>query len=179
MADQVCARTSLSIPEKFSDNAENVVQIQWYFLTMKTPSKSAGRPRATSFSAITTPLSEFLDANWTRTGLTNDEAASRLGFKAPNLVSMWRTGRTPVPLARLRQLSDLLGVDLMSMFVLWLKQERLRNSEFPAELVEELEGRLATRNEAVLLKAVRTATKNCDPAFSPAALSAASRLLAP
>lgn len=144
---------------------------------MKKPSKSVGRPRATSFSAITTPLSEFIDANWSRTSLTNDEAAARLGFKAANLVSMWRTGRSPVPQARLRQLSELLDVDLTVMFVLWLKQERLRNPDFPAELVEDLEARLATRNEAKLLKAVRTATKNIDPSFSPNELTAASRAL--
>jgi transcriptional regulator with XRE-family HTH domain len=111
-------------------------------------------------------LSQFIDANWDALGMTNDEAAARLGFKATNLVSMWRTGRTPVPMARLGQLADLLAVDLVTIFVLWLKQERLRNHDVPAALVEALERRVATANEAKVLVAVRTATKNADPSFT-------------
>lgn len=144
---------------------------------MKKASKAVGRPRSVSSAAITTPLSEFIDAHWDRLGLTNDEAAKRLGFKATNLVSMWRTGRSPFPQARLVQLAHLLGVDVVTVFVLWLKQERLRNRDLPAELIEELELRLATRREAKLIRALRTATKNSDPAYSPDQIAAACRVL--
>lgn len=140
--------------------------------------KRVGRPRTTSASYTPSTLSQFIDANWDALGMTNDEAAAKLGFKATNLVSMWRTGRTPVPMARLGQLADLLAVDLVTIFVLWLKQERLRNHEVPAALVEALERRVATANEARLLAAVRTATKNADPIFTMDQIAAISLVAA-
>lgn len=132
----------------------------------------AGRPRVNSKSAVPSPLSEFLDARWGATGLTNDEAASKFGFLASNVVSMWRVGRTAVPLARLPMIADILGVDLVLLFGLWMKQSRLRNDGVPATLIEVLERRLMTANEAEVIRTLRHATKNADPAFSTAQLAA-------
>ena len=132
----------------------------------------AGRPRVNPKSAIPSPLSEFIDARWGTTGLTNDEAASKFGFLASNVVSMWRVGRTAVPLARLPMIADLLGVDLVMLFALWLKQARLRNDGVPATLIEVLERRLVTANEAEVIRTLRHATRNADPAFSAAVHSA-------
>lgn len=139
----------------------------------------AGRPRVNSKSAIPSPLSEFIDARWGATGLTNDEAASKFGFLASNVVSMWRVGRTAVPLARLPMIADLLGVDLVMLFALWLKQARLRNDGVPATLIEVLERRLVTANEAEVIKTLRHATRNADPAFSTSALGAIARAALP
>jgi hypothetical protein len=124
-------------------------------------------------------LSEFIDARWGATGLTNDEAASKFGFLASNVVSMWRVGRTAVPLARLPMIADLLGVDLVMLFALWLKQARLRNDGVPATLIEVLERRLVTANEADVIKTLRHATRNADPAFSTSALGAIARAALP
>jgi hypothetical protein len=137
--------------------------------------KKSGRPRVNSKSAIPSPLSEFIDARWGATGLTNDEAASKFGFLASNVVSMWRVGRTAVPLARLPMIADLLGVDLVMLFALWLKQARLRNDGVPATLIEVLERRLVSANEAEVIKTLRHATKNADPAFSASALGEIAR----
>lgn len=132
----------------------------------------AGRPRINSKSAITSPLSEFIDANWSKTGLTNDQAAGKFGFKAANVVSMWRTGKTAIPMARLPMIAELLRVDVALLFVLWLKQLRLRNDSVPSTLLEVLERRLVTDNEAKVIRALRHATKNADPAFSATQLAA-------
>jgi hypothetical protein len=117
-------------------------------------------------------LSEFIDARWGATGLTNDEAASKFGFLASNVISMWRTGRTAVPISRLPMIADLLKVDMAMLWVLWLKQSRLRNDGVPATLIEVLERRLVTANEAEVIRTLRHATRNADPAFSAAVHSA-------
>ncbi len=135
----------------------------------------AGRPRVNSKSAITSPLSEYLDANWDKTGLTNDEAASKFGFRAANLVSMWRCGRTAIPMARLPMIAELLRVDVALLFVLWLKQYRLRNDSVPPTLLETLERRLVTANEAEVIRTLRHATRNANPAFSASALGEIAR----
>ena len=132
----------------------------------------SGRPRVNSKSAVPSPLSEFLDSLWDTTGLTNDQAAGKFGFLASNVISMWRTGRTAVPISRLPMIADLLKVDMAMLFVLWLKQSRLRNDGVPATLIEVLERRLVTANEAEVIKTLRHATKNADPAFSAAVHSA-------
>lgn len=132
----------------------------------------AGRPRVNSKSAIPSPLSEFIDAHWDKTGLTNDQAAGKFGFLASNVISMWRTGRTAVPISRLPMIADLLKVDMAMLFVLWLKQSRLRNDGVPATLIEVLERRLVTTNEAEVIKTLRHSTRNADPAFSAAVHSA-------
>ena len=131
----------------------------------------SGRPRKNSKSAKTSPLSEFIDGKWGTTGLTNDEAASKFGFMAANNISMWRTGRTAVPLARLPKIAELLGVDMVSLFVLWLRQYKMRNDSAPSILVEVLERRLMSANEAEVIKTLRHATKNADPAFPASVLS--------
>lgn len=142
-------------------------------------SNKAGRPRKPSRSAIATPLSAYLDANWHKTGLTNDEAAAYFGFDAPGMISMWRTGRAAVSLARLPKLAILLNVDLVAMFVLWLKQLRLREPNIPADLIELIERRLVTKNEAELIRVVRNAVKNADPAFTPSVLTRVARAVSP
>lgn len=135
----------------------------------------AGRPRVISKSAKTSPLSEFIDANWSSTGMTNDVAASKFGFMAANNISMWRTGRTPIPLSRLPKIAELLRVDLVPLFILWLRQARLRNDVVPATLIEVLDRRLVSANEAEVIKILRHATRNSDPAFSASALGAIAR----
>ena len=132
----------------------------------------AGRPRVNSKSAVPSLLSEFLDSHWDKTGLTNDQAAGKFGFLASNVISMWRTGRTAVPISRLPMIADLLKVDMAMLWVLWLKQSRLRNDGVPATLIEVLERRLVSANEAEVIKTLRHATRNADPAFSAAVHSA-------
>lgn len=131
-----------------------------------------GRPRTPSASAVPTPLSRYLDANWDRTGLTNDAAAARFGFVASNLISMWRTGRSAVPLAHLQTMADILSADVIHLFALWLKQQRLRDPAVPASLTELLEHRLVTANEAEVIQAIRNATKHGDPKFDAGQMEA-------
>lgn len=128
--------------------------------------KSPGRPRNPIAHVTASPLAAFIDANWEKTGLTNDQGAAHFGFTAPNMISHWRTGRTPLSLAHIPKMAALLGADEALLFVLWLKQQRLRDKTVPAHLVELLEQRLVSANEAVLVGAVRNATRNADPAFS-------------
>lgn len=134
--------------------------------------KSAGRPRSPSSRSLASPLSDFLDANWDRLGLTNEAAAAQFSLLSANMISHWRTGRTPVALSHLPKLAELLGADEAMLFVLWLKQQRLRDASISADFVELLERRLITANEAALVKAVRSVTRNGNPKFDAKVISA-------
>jgi transcriptional regulator with XRE-family HTH domain len=91
---------------------------------------------------------------------------------AANTISQWRTGRSAVPLSRLPKIAELLRVDLVPLFILWLRQARLRNDVVPSTLIEILERRLVTANEAEVIRTLRHATRNSDPALSAAFHSA-------
>ena len=56
------------------------------------------------------------------TGLTNEELSAKLGYTRPNIISMWRTGRTKIPLDRLAPLCDILKIDLAYLLPLWSEQ---------------------------------------------------------
>jgi hypothetical protein len=140
--------------------------------------KSPGRPRNPTAHVIASPLAAFIDANWDKTGLTNEQGAAHFGFVAPNMISHWRTGRSAVSLAHIPKLASLLGADEASLFVMWLKQQRLRDKTIPPHLVELLEQRLVSANEAVLVNAVRSITRNRDPAFNQATVAAVAAALA-
>lgn len=141
--------------------------------------KSPGRPRNPAAHVIASPLAAFIDANWDRTGLTNEQGAAHFGFVAPNMISHWRTGRSAVSLTHIPKLAALLGADEAALFVMWLKQQRLRDKTIPAHLVELLEQRLVTAHEAVLVNAVRSATRNGDPAFDTATITAVATAVTP
>ncbi|MFN3559272.1 MAG: hypothetical protein ACK4UQ_08280 [Brevundimonas sp.] len=144
-----------------------------------TTMKSPGRPRNPSAHVIASPLAAFIDAKWDKTGLTNEQGAAYFGFTAPNMISHWRTGRSAVSLSHIPKLASLLGADEAALFVMWLKQQRLRDKTIPAHLVELLEQRLVTANEAVLVNAVRSTTKNGDPAFNAKTIAAMAAVVAP
>lgn len=141
--------------------------------------KSPGRPRNPSAHVIASPLAAFIDAKWDKTGLTNEQGAAHFGFVSPNMISHWRTGRSAVSLTHIPKLASLLGADEAALFVMWLKQQRLRDRTIPAHLVELLEQRLVTANEAVLVNAVRSVTRNGDPAFDKKTVADVSRMVAP
>ena len=129
----------------------------------RSMSKSAGRPRTASPTAVQTALSRWLDKHWDELGLTNERAAAVLGFRAPNTVSMWRTGRTAVPLGRIVQLANLFKIDPMQFVILWLDQQEVRDPDFPPGIASLARKRLASANEQVLLDAIRVATKSANP----------------
>jgi uncharacterized protein YutE (UPF0331/DUF86 family) len=110
--------------------------------------------------------------------MTNDAAAAHLGLLAPNTISMWRTGRSAVALARLTEIANMMSIDVMQMLILWFKQQRLRDPDLPASLVETLERRLITTNEAEVIAALRHATKHADPRFRPAQINAFAKVAA-
>jgi hypothetical protein len=113
-----------------------------------------------------------LDANWSKLGLTNEQAAAAIGFRAPNVISMWRTGRTPVPLGRVLRIAELMGIDPMVLVILWLEQEETRDPDFPLGISALVRKRVCTRNEQPLLDAARIATTNSDPVWTPSQLQA-------
>lgn len=131
----------------------------------------SGRPRSSHPSGRGYALATFLDEQWPLLAMgTNADVARQLGLHSPNLISHWRTGRSLVSARHLEGLSRLLNVDIGKLLGLWIEQLR-RDPSVPKMIADMLVDRLATSNEAVLLKGIRGATSNSDPQFSSDALA--------
>lgn len=93
---------------------------------------------------------------------TQREIAAQAGFRRPNVVSMFRTGDTKVPLDRIAALARALDADPAHLF-------RLGMIDLWPELagvIDEIFGKqMASRHEAaIFLTKWRHATGNTDPA---------------
>jgi transcriptional regulator with XRE-family HTH domain len=104
------------------------------------------------------------------------EIATAAGFKRPNVLSMFKTGETLVPVDRIPALAKALNVDAVHLL-------RLRFQDPSSELgpvIAEITGRhMATANErAILLDKWRAASRNADPAPNARINAAVDRMLA-
>lgn len=118
---------------------------------------SAGRPQQSTKTGETFALAEWFNKNVDfLTELTNEELAEKLGYSRPNIISMWRTGRTRIPLDRLTPLSKILKVDISFLLPLWVEQ--YGGGEVYAAVMKALNNTVSA-DEAKLVKAAREVTK--------------------
>ena len=141
---------------------------------MPTTIKSvAGRPRAATRTGTGYKLAEWLDKNWDRgvNGASNDAVAQKLGYRSPNIISMWRTGKSKIPLDRLIEVCQFMNVDLATVMPLWFEQ-LLADPFAPKGIdprlkaVDDMMKRLVTLHEFALIRAVREHFKKSNPVFN-------------
>lgn len=119
----------------------------------------AGRPQLSVRRGPTYALSEFMDANWDKlVGRTNEDVAGELGYRSPNMISMWRTGKTRVPLERIPDIARLMKVDVAALLNLWFEQSWGERSD-AKQLMKLFGSRLLHDNELPLMEAVRSVNK--------------------
>lgn len=135
------------------------------------------RPQLSSRTGPTYQLAEFMNDNWDKTvGRTNEEVAAELGYKAANMISMWRTGKTRVPLEKLPDFARLMKLDLGVLLPMWLEQSWGERVDAEIQL-QRFASRITTDHEAPVILAIRGATKMRDPAWSPDQILATTAVL--
>lgn len=129
---------------------------------------TAGRPQQTVKTGETFALAEWFNKNIDHlTNLTNEELAAKLGYTRPNIISMWRTGRTKIPLDRLAPLCDVLKVDLAYLLPLWIEQ--YGGAEANARVLKVLRNTVSD-SEMALVETARQITAGRDFELKPNAL---------
>ena len=129
---------------------------------------SAGRPQKTIKTGETFALAEWFNKNVDHlTDLTNEELAAKLGYTRPNIISMWRTGRTKIPLDRLAPLCDALNVDLSYLLPLWIEQ--YGGAEANARVLKVLRNTVS-ESEMALVETARQITAGRNFTLKPNAL---------
>lgn len=128
-----------------------------------------GRPQESAKTGATYELAEWLNANLSRrTNMTNEELADDMGYARSNIISMWRTGKSRIPLERLPDLSRLLNVSMAELLPMWMEQYA------PQIRVEvgKMFNRLVTENEFEVIEAIRQVSESSNPKPSRAQLKA-------
>jgi transcriptional regulator with XRE-family HTH domain len=111
-----------------------------------------------------------MNQNWDeKVGRTNEDVAQELGYRAANMISMWRTGRTRVPLEKLPDIARLMKVDIALLLPMWLDQQWGDRDD--GGDMRAIFGRFATARESELLAALRK-TLPGDHVLSPQTITA-------
>lgn len=138
----------------------------------------AGRPQTSVRDGATYALAKFINANWdTLVGRTNEEVSQELGYRAANIISMWRTGKTKIPLDRLPDIANLMKIDIATLFPMWMEQYFGEREDIKF-LMKEMSARFARSNEKVILELSRKAFKGNDVPLTPTKIRVIEAVLA-
>lgn len=90
---------------------------------------------------------------------TYAQVARELDYPHSNIISMFKSGETKVPLEKIPALAKALDVDVAHLLRLGLEQH------WPGKMgvITEIFGRIVTDNELALIMEIRERTKNADP----------------
>lgn len=86
---------------------------------MSNPTKKAA-PRGKT--PKTSSFAEYLEAQMRLSDRTQKEMAEELGYENPNIMTMFKKGLTKVPITKLPQMADTLGIDRVHLLRLGLKE---------------------------------------------------------
>jgi transcriptional regulator with XRE-family HTH domain len=123
------------------------------------------RPQESIRTGATYHIAEFINRNWDlMVGRTNEDVAQELGYKAANMISMWRTGKTRIPLEKLPDIARLMKLDIATLLPLWFEQYWGERKD-AKPLLKEVFNRVASQREVPLLEALRAASPINDPHY--------------
>ncbi|MGZ8172952.1 MAG: hypothetical protein ACXWT0_03895 [Methylobacter sp.] len=105
---------------------------------------------------------EYLEGKINASDIKQSEMAEELGFAKPNIITMFKQGKTRVPLEKVPGFAKVLKLDPKMLL-------RMAMLEYCPELyraVDETFGSVVTRNEKMILDEIRRLSQNTDPAIT-------------
>jgi transcriptional regulator with XRE-family HTH domain len=122
-------------------------------MQMKTPN-----PQEPKYQEIT--VARLFSNAVNNSRLTQREIAQEAGYKRPNLITMFKTGETKIPIDKTPILAKILGLDPKYFL-------RVALREYHPEVLRAIEGTwpagLLSDNECELILALRQMTNDGDP----------------
>lgn len=105
---------------------------------------------------------EYLERKINASTIKQSEMAEELGFATPNIITMFKQGKTKVPLEKVTEFAKILGIDpkmLLRMAMLEYCPELFR-------VVEKTFGVIITKNEQEIINEIRRLSRGTDPAIT-------------
>lgn len=122
---------------------------------------------AKSAKAAAKPLADFIAKQLdiqASLGKSQKDIATEIGYERPNMISMFKTGDVKVPIDKVPALARALNVD--PAFMMRLAMQQYWKDE--AEAIAAVFGTVLSKNETKIIEAIRSVTKDTDPALTPA-----------
>ena len=91
--------------------------------------------------------------------LTQREIAARAGYPRPNIITMFKTGETKIPIEKIPVFADILGIDPKRFL-------RVALEEYDPGVLKVIEARFGpqvSRNEHEILQEIRKRSNGADP----------------
>jgi transcriptional regulator with XRE-family HTH domain len=113
----------------------------------------------TKQSAIRTSVADFIADRLAESDKTQREIAEECGFETPNIITMFKNGKTKLPLNRIGPLATAINADPAHLLRLVMTEY------FPdtwCHIEDILQSTLLTANELQLVRAFRDATGDND-----------------
>jgi hypothetical protein len=105
---------------------------------------------------------EYLSEKINSSPIKQSDIAEELGFEKANVITMFKQGKTRVPLPKVPGFAKILGLDPKAM----MKMAMLEYNPELFRAVEQVFGSLVTHNEKVILDEIRRLSNNTDLAIT-------------
>lgn len=119
-------------------------------------------------------VARFLSAQIDICDLSQREISDRLGYRRPNIITMFKQGLTKLPIEKVRAMADVLGVDPLRLLDLVMREY----SPSAWDEIQKITGYAVTANEFEMVKIIRAETGEEDPKLRTAAQKKALRTFA-
>lgn len=105
------------------------------------------------------PVADYLGQQIALSGVPQKEIAEALQYDKPNIITMFKQGKTKIPLNKIAPLAKILGIDQLHL----LRMAMLEYSPETWSVLESMLGqRMVTDNEYGILEMIRAATNGRD-----------------
>lgn len=109
------------------------------------------------------PFHQYMERKINESPIKQKEMAEELGFLTPNIISMFKQGKTRIPLYKIAGFAKLLNLDPIMLF-------RKATSEYEPELMKTLDelfsSEMLTKNELNIIHEIRRLSNNTDPGIT-------------
>jgi len=105
---------------------------------------------------------KYLSFQIDNSNMTQVAIASELGYKKPNIITMFKQGTTSVPLERVAKFATILGVDKTRLFRMACEAQ---GKSGLLDAMDEISP-MNTKNESAILDCIREGTHGTDPRVS-------------
>lgn len=104
-------------------------------------------------------VAEYLSQQIALSGVPQTEIAEALNYEKPNIITMFKQGKTKIPLNKVAPLAKILGIDA----VFFLRMVMTEYSPETLEVIESLIGKnIISESESVIVNICRSAADGAD-----------------
>lgn len=105
---------------------------------------------------------EYIEEKINASTVKQSDMATELGYDKPNMITMFKQGKTKVPLDKVTKLAKVLDIDPKMLLRRWM----IEYDPSMLKILEEYFGENITKNELQIINEIRRLSNGSDPGIS-------------